>query len=180
MVGPRWPRVLRSCLGHPVRTRLIDVDAWRTVKRYLHPTSIFLSSQATQPAELRRKGATLSLARRAMEPRVRLNALWADHWLVAEWLDNTISLRTFIPNIGAHHPWMALPQEQRGSGLTASTLASVVSPPGYNNGVWTLLRLLSVAQRKRALTMFSSNVQSIDLLMEWYCAIAKTICTEAA
>ena len=53
--------------------------------------------------------------------------------------------------------------EQNGSSLTASAPVSDVSATGYTNGVWLLLRLVSVAQKNILLTMLSSNVQSIDL-----------------
>jgi len=51
-------------------------------------------------------------------------------------------------------------QDQRGSGLTA--VASVSDVSAYTNGVWPLLRLVSVVQRNRPLTMLSSTVQSIN------------------
>ena len=57
-------------------------------------------------------------------------------------------------------------QEQRGSGLTASAPVSDVSIPACTNGVWLPLRPVSVAQKNKPSTMLSSNVQSIDLLME--------------
>ena len=60
-------------------------------------------------------------------------------------------------------------RKQRRSGLTASALVSDISAPADTIGVgrlWLLLRLVSVAQRNRPLTMLSFNVQSIDLHTE--------------
>ena len=65
-------------------------------------------------------------------------ALWADHWWNLERLDKT-RLRIFIPNIGTH-------------------------PPACTNWAWPLLWPVSVAQKNKPLIMFSSNVQSINLL----------------
>ena len=138
-----------------------------------------------QSAELCRKGATLSLAHRAMEPRHLLHsvltcppsanaqclksrhafvlaaqqlisssdhnrsvAIWVDYWWNAEWLENPIRLCTFIPNIGTHLEWPGY-QEQRGSGLTASAPVSDVSALAYTNGVWPLVRPVSVAQKNK-------------------------------
>jgi len=53
-------------------------------------------------------------------------------------------------------------QDQRGYGLTAAASVSDVSVPAYTNGVWPLLRLVSVVQRNTSLTMLSSTVQSIN------------------
>jgi len=63
-------------------------------------------------------------------------------------------------------------QEQRGWGLTAFAPVSDVSVSAYTNRAWPLMRLVSVAQRNRPLTMLSFPVQSIDLHMErmtWRC-----------
>jgi len=57
-------------------------------------------------------------------------------------------------------------QEQRGSGLTTSAPASDVSALVGTKGRWPLLRLVSVGQKMKPLTMLSSTVQSIDLPME--------------
>jgi len=60
-------------------------------------------------------------------------------------------------------------QDQRGSRLTVSVVVSDVSSPAYTNGVlppMAPLRLISVAKKKRSLTMLSFVVQHIDLPME--------------
>ena len=49
---------------------------------------------------------------------------------------------------------------------TASAQVSDVSAPDCRNGVWPLLRPVSVAQKNKPSTMLSSDVQSIDLLMD--------------
>ena len=56
-------------------------------------------------------------------------------------------------------------QEEPGSGLTASAQVLDVSAPACTNGVWSLLRPVSVAQKNKLSTMLSSNVQSIVLCM---------------
>ena len=88
---------------------------------------------------------------RFMEAGHLLNALWVDHWLNVEWLDNTISIRTFIPSIGTQQIGMALPQDQRGSGLTASTPVSDAFDFAQSNEVLTLFRRVSISQRNRPL-----------------------------
>ena len=55
---------------------------------------------------------------------------------------------------------------QRGSSSIASAPALDVSAVVCTTGAWPLLRLVSVAQRITPSTMLSSNVQSIDLLMD--------------
>jgi len=40
----------------------------------------------------------------------RSAALWADHRWNAELLENTMRLRTFVPDIGTHPPEMTLPR----------------------------------------------------------------------
>jgi len=57
-------------------------------------------------------------------------------------------------------------QEEPGYSLTASAPVSDVSAPVCTNGVWPPLRPVSVAQKNKSSTMLSSNVQSIDLLMD--------------
>jgi len=57
-------------------------------------------------------------------------------------------------------------QEEPGSGSTASAPVSCVFVHFCTNGIWPLLRLVSVAQKIKQLTMLSSNVQCIDLPME--------------
>jgi len=90
---------------------------------------------------------------------------WTDHQWNTEWLDSFTRLRTFIPDTGTH-PLGMTSQEQRGSGLTASTPVSDVSSPACTNGVWPPLQPVSVAQKNKPSTMSSSNIQSIDLLMD--------------
>ena len=77
-------------------------------------------------------------------------------------MESTTRLRAFIPNIGAHPPGMAV-QKACGSSFTASALVSDVFAPTYINGVWPLLRLVSVAQKNRSLIMLTFIVLSIDL-----------------
>ena len=43
---------------------------------------------------------------------------------------------------------------------------SGVSAPAYANGIWPPLRFMSIVKKNKPSTMLSSNVQSIDLLME--------------
>jgi len=57
-------------------------------------------------------------------------------------------------------------QEQPGSGLTASIPVSDISAPACTNWVWSPLQPVSVAQKNKPPTMLSSNVKSIDVLMD--------------
>ena len=57
-------------------------------------------------------------------------------------------------------------QEEPGSGSTASAPVSDVSSPACTNEVCPPLRPVSVAQKNKPSTMLSSNVQSIDLLVD--------------
>jgi len=50
--------------------------------------------------------------------------------------------------------------------LNCLTPVPVVSTPTCTDGVWPPLHPVSVAQKNKPLTMLSSNVQSIDLLMD--------------
>jgi len=75
--------------------------------------------------------------------------------------DSAFSFPTPAPNPSE---WPS--QEQPGSGLTASAQVLDVSTPACTNGVWPPLRPASVAQKNKPSTMLSSNVQSIDLLMD--------------
>ena len=89
----------------------------------------------------------------------RSAVLQADHRWNAEWLENTRRLCTFIPDTGTTLPeWPC--QEQRGSGLTASSpvlgVSALLTQMGY-----ALLRPVRVAQ-SRPLTMLFFTVQSID------------------
>jgi len=56
--------------------------------------------------------------------------------------------------------------QEPGSGSTAPAPVSGVSAHICTNGVWPPLRPMSVAQKNKPSTMLSSNVQSIDLLMD--------------
>ena len=60
------------------------------------------------------------------------------------------------------HPRHRYPpsQEESGSCSTASAPVSGLSAPACTNGVWPLLRAVSVAQKNKPSTMLSSNVQS--------------------
>jgi len=73
--------------------------------------------------------------------------------------------RIFIPDT-VTHPTEWPSQEEPGSGLTASALVSDVSTPTCTHGVWPPLPSVSVAQKNQPSTMLSSNVQSIDHLMD--------------
>ena len=87
---------------------------------------------------------------------------WVYHQWNTEWTDNPTRLRMFIPDTGTY-PLEWPSQEEPGSGLTTSAPVSDVSAPACTNGVWPLLRPVSVAQKHKPSTMSSSNVQSIDL-----------------
>jgi len=93
------------------------------------------------------------------------SAIWADHQWNAEWTNSPTRLRIFIPDYGTHPPERPS-QEESGSSLTASAPVSGVSAPVSTNEVWLPLRPVSVAQKNKPSTMLSSNVQSIDLLMD--------------
>ena len=191
--GPLWKQITST-----------NYNVLRIVIGCLRPTPAdYLPILAgIQPAELRHSGATLSLGRRAMEPRHLLHsaltrpssaaaqclksrhpfvtaaqqlisfsdnnniraAQWADHQWNAEWADNPTRLRTSIP-VTSTHPLEWPSEEEPGSSSTASAPVSDVSVPACANGVWPPLRLVSVAQNKPS-TMLSSNIQSIDLLMD--------------
>ena len=70
-----------------------------------------------------------------------------------------------FPTPAPTHPeWPS--QEEPGSGLTASAPVSDVFAPAFTNGVWPLLRPVSVTQKNKPSTMLSFNVQSIDLPMD--------------
>jgi len=58
-------------------------------------------------------------------------------------------------------------QGQPGSGSTASAPVSDASAPACTNGVWNLLRRVSVAQTNKPPTILSSNAQSADHLMDY-------------
>jgi len=75
-------------------------------------------------------------------------ALWADHPLKAQWLENSTRLRTFNPDISTHSLGMAQ-LRTAWVWLTASALVSDVSASAYTNGVWLLLRPVSVAHKNR-------------------------------
>jgi len=91
-------------------------------------------------------------------------------WIIDEWgvVGEQNKTLYFFPRHryppSRNSPWAC--QEQRGSGLTASAPLSDVFVPAYKNVAWPLLRLVSVAQRHRQLTMLSFTVQSIDLPVE--------------
>jgi len=132
-----------------------------------------------QPAELRCKGATPSLARRPIEPghlsgnarslksrhpfvpaaqqlisssddNGRSAALWADHRWNADRLESTAILRTFTP----YPPTWNSPAKN-----------SVSPSPVCITGAWLLLWVVSGAKKIKPLAMLSSNFQSIDLPM---------------
>ena len=184
-------------------TRFIDRainDALRIVTGCLRPTPAdnLPILAGIQPAELRRNGATLSLARRATEAGSLLHsALTCTSSANARRLK---SRHPFVPaaqhlislsdnnNIRAGQwadcqwdaefssPTPAPPewpiQEELGSRLTTSAPVSDVSAPACANGVWPPLRPMSVAQKNKPSTMLFSKVQSIDLPMDcmaWRC-----------
>jgi len=164
-------------------TRLIDHainDALRLVTVCLCPTPAdnLPILAGIQRAEFSRNGATLSLAGRAMEPghllysaltrpssavALRLKtrhpfvpvaqhiinssdnnniraAQWADHQWYLKWADRPTGLHIFIPDTGTHPPRNDPPKNSVGP--------------------------VSAAQKNKPSTMMSTNVQSIDLLME--------------
>jgi len=163
-------------------TRLIDLainDALRIVTGCLHPTRVdnlpILAS--IQPAEFSRNGATLSLARRAMDPghlphsaltcpsSANARCLKSRHPFVptAQQLINLLTTTTYVwrsgritngmrsgrtilqnsallsPTPAPTPEWPS--QEQRGSGLTATTPVSDASAPALKNGDRLLCRL---------------------------------------
>ena len=75
--------------------------------------------------------------------------------------NSAFSFQTPVPTLPE---WPS--QEEPGSGLTVSAPVSDVSAPACTNGVWRLLRPVSVAHNNKPSTMLSSNVQSIDLPMD--------------
>jgi len=91
---------------------------------------------------------------------------WADHWWNAEWLENTTRPRALIHDIGTHPRgrtlqramyWILFNRFGTGVGRFRSCL--------HKQGI-ALMRLVSVAQKKRLLTMSSFAVQSISLSIE--------------
>jgi len=75
--------------------------------------------------------------------------------------DSVFSSGTLAPILGE---WSF--QEQYGFDLTASTPLSDVPTPAGTNGVCPPLLHVSVVHKNKPSTMFSSNVQSIDLHMD--------------
>ena len=75
--------------------------------------------------------------------------------------DSAFSSPTLAPTIPV---WPS--QEEPGSDSTASAPVSDVSTPACTNGVCPPLRPVSVAQKNKPSAMLSSNVQSVDLLMD--------------
>jgi len=68
--------------------------------------------------------------------------------------------------IGEHYetPYFH-PRHRHPSSRNGPAMNSV--DPAFTNGVWFFLRLVGVAQKNRPLAILSSNVQSIELLMDW-------------
>jgi len=144
-----------------------------------------------QPAELRRKGATLSPACRPRAPghlggntghlksrypflpaaqqlinlsydNKRCVALWTDHRWTVERLENTTKRRTFIPYPS---PWNS-PAKNSVGPVQPFLHRCQTFPLMFAQMIWSLLRPVSVAKKIKLLTMLSSNVQSIDLPMD--------------
>jgi len=93
-------------------------------------------------------------------------AQWVDYQWNVEWTDSPTRLRISIPDTGTHpSEWPS--QEEPGSSLTASATVSDVSAPAYTNGVWPPLRPVSMVQKNKLSTMLPSNVQSIELPMDY-------------
>jgi len=136
----------------------------------------YSSKPGTQPADIRRKGARLSLACRAMEHghllhcstvhQVGMHAvsnrhihlysldninrsavLWTDHQWNMKWLHNTMGLQTFISHTSTHSPWMDPLWRTVWSNLTTSALLLNVPSPACTNGVWPLLLPMNVVQK---------------------------------
>ena len=157
--------------------------------------------RSIRPAGLRRKGTSLSLARRAMEHGHLLHlaltcapsanarllksrhvfattaqqltsssdnniraALWEDYRWNTDWLDNTSYFHSRL-----QHPplWKKLPKP---AWVRIDRLRSGVGcfSSAWKIGVWYPLRPVSVAQKNILSTMWSSNVQSIDLPLDWH------------
>ena len=193
---PVWCRSTHTRLIYPTIN-----DVLRIVTGCLRPTSAdnLPILAGIQPAELRRNGATLSLARRAMEPGHLLHSaltrppsanarrLQSGHPFVpaAQQLissDNKCyavggsSMECGVggqPHKTPHFAPTSAPtllewpsQEQCGFDLTASAPLSDISARACTNGVCPPLRPVSVVHKNKPSAMLSSNVQSIDLLME--------------
>jgi len=74
-----------------------------------------------------------------------------------------IGLRPVLPS---PTPRNDPPKKNLGPAKTAAAPVSHFSAPGCTNRVWNPLRPVSVAEKTKLSTMMSSNVQSIDLLMD--------------
>ena len=76
-------------------------------------------------------------------------AHWADHKWKAEWLENTMRLRTFIPDTGTHPPGMTLPRRAWGPAqpplLRCQTFSLLLVQIGYGIlcGLWVWHRRTS-------------------------------------
>ena len=91
-------------------------------------------------------------------------AQWADHQWNAEWADNPARLRTVIPDIDTHPFEMTLP---RRAWVWLNCLHSGVGRVHTRLYIWGMATSAAcVVQKHKPLTMLSSNVQSIDLLMD--------------
>ena len=177
-------------LCRSAHTRLIDPAinyALRIETGCLRPTPSYNFSilAGIQPAELRLNEATLSLARRAMEPGYLLHSaltrpssakarrLKSRHPFVstAQHLMSSSDNNNIHAAQWADHQWNAKwtdkPARLRRACVRFNPSAPVsdVSAPACTNGVWSPLRPVSVARNKLS-TMLSSTVQSIDIPMD--------------
>ena len=89
----------------------------------------------------------------------------ADQQWNEEWTDNPKRLRIFIPDTGTHPLGMTLP---RTAWIRLNRLSTGVGRfrSCLYKWVWPPLRLVCVAQKTKPSTILSSNVQSIDLLID--------------
>jgi len=81
---------------------------------------------------------------------------------IAKWLESTARLCTFTSDIGTRSPIMTLPGTMWSS-FTATPPVSDVSALAYTNGVWTLLQLVSVAQRQGLREIFHQGLRRLTL-----------------
>ena len=93
-------------------------------------------------------------------------AHWADHLWNAEWADNPKRRRTFIPDTGTHPPGMTLP---RTAWVRHNRLRTGVGRfrSCVRKWVWLPLQPVNVVQKNKPSPILSSNVQSIDLPMDF-------------
>ena len=86
----------------------------------------------------------------------RSAALWAHHRWNALWLENTKRLRSFIPDIGKHPLWMAIPRTPWVPLNHLRTSVGRFTPTFTRPILW----LVTVEQKNRPSTMFDLPIDS--------------------